>query len=85
MTKINYEGYHAILTSAERHGKDSEPEHEVGDLQQALAIAWEVLGEKGRQTLVERFFDEIAEDSDIGEGPKNEPIKKGQVRDRKGG
>lgn len=60
---VNYDGYNCILKSAENHGRDSEPDHEVGDLQDALSIAWELLDEKGRQTLVERFFDEVALES----------------------
>lgn len=72
MAEVNYDGYNAILKSAEKHGSDSEPDHEVGDLQDALSIAWELLDEKARQTLVERFFDEVAEDSDIGEGPEED-------------
>lgn len=29
-----------IIEAAEQHGRDSEPEHEVGDLQDALREAW---------------------------------------------
>ena len=72
MAEVNYDGYNAILKSAFQHGENSEHDHEIGDLQDALRIAWETLNEKGRQTLVERFFDEVAEDSDIGESPGDE-------------
>lgn len=30
-----------ILRAAERHGLESEPDHEVGDLQDALREAWD--------------------------------------------
>lgn len=50
-----------ILNSAQQHGEDSEPDHEVGDLQDALRIAWELLDGKGRQTLISRFFAEVAD------------------------
>lgn len=30
--------YNAIIAGAEQHGTDSEPEHEIGDLQEAVAV-----------------------------------------------
>jgi hypothetical protein len=33
----------ALLASAAQHGRDSEPDHEVGDLQQFLRLAWEIM------------------------------------------
>ncbi len=55
----------AILEHAEQHGAESEVEdgatHEVGDLQDALSIAWELLDPAGRKELVKRFFAEIAQ------------------------
>jgi hypothetical protein len=33
----------ALIQSAKQHGLDSEPDHEVGDLQQFLRIAWAVM------------------------------------------
>jgi len=63
IVSINYDGYDSIVKSAESHGLDSEPDHEVGDLQEALFIAWELLNEKTRKVLVKRFFDEVASES----------------------
>jgi hypothetical protein len=31
-----------IIAAAAEHGRQSEPDHEVGDLQQALRVAWEL-------------------------------------------
>ena len=32
-----------LIEAAEQHGQDSEPDHEVGDLQTYLRAAWKVL------------------------------------------
>lgn len=50
----------SILLAAHQHGIDSEPDHEVGDLQDALRIAWDLLDDSGRSTLLQRFRDEVA-------------------------
>lgn len=70
MTESDYDGFDKILEFAELHGTDSEADHEVGDLQDALQIAWELLNEKDRQTLVKRFFDAVAEEGRCYEDPK---------------
>ena len=51
-----------IFDSAQLHGQNDDPDHEVGDLQDALRIAWELLDESGRSDLVRRFVDEVATD-----------------------
>jgi hypothetical protein len=48
-----------ILRSAEQHDIDSEPDHEVGDLQNALRIAWEEMTSEQRKRLASRYFTEV--------------------------
>jgi len=45
-----------ILESAERHGQDSDPDHEVGDLQDALRIVWALLTPAARVKAHAAFF-----------------------------
>ena len=47
----------AILDSAEMHGHDSSPGHEVGDLQDALELAWSHLSAAQRTETAKRFFE----------------------------
>lgn len=37
------DGLQLVLKAAEQHGKESEPDHEVGDLQDALHVVWDLL------------------------------------------
>lgn len=32
-----------IIEAAANHGRDSEPDHEVGDLQDLLRVAWKIM------------------------------------------
>ena len=48
-----------LLASAKAHGENSEPDHEVGDLQDALRIAWDLLDEAKRRELLRRYFLEV--------------------------
>jgi hypothetical protein len=32
-----------IIKAAANHGRDSEPDHEVGDLQDLLRVAWKIM------------------------------------------
>lgn len=45
-----------ILDSAEAHGSESEAEHEVGDLQDALIAAWAVMTPAQRRQVHEECF-----------------------------
>jgi hypothetical protein len=36
-------GVERLIDSATQHGQDSEPDHEVGDLQGFLRLAWEIM------------------------------------------
>jgi hypothetical protein len=45
-----------IFSAARRHGQDSEPEHEVGDLQDALSVAWNLLTPAQQQQVYEAHF-----------------------------
>jgi hypothetical protein len=46
-----------IIGSAEKHGKESEPDHEVGDLQDALRAAIELMTE-GQLKEMSKWADE---------------------------
>ncbi len=43
------------LEAAERHGQDSDPDHEIGDLQQLVALLWEHLPPEGRRAVAEEW------------------------------
>ena len=45
-----------IIDAAERHGRVSDPDHEVGDLQDALRGAWSVLTPAQRKSLHRAHF-----------------------------
>lgn len=45
----------AIIQAATAHGEESEPDMEVGDLQQALRVAWELLPGEARLQMVESY------------------------------
>lgn len=47
-----------ILQAAEQHGNDSDPDHEVGDLQDALRLAWAALTTAQREHVHRDFFAE---------------------------
>lgn len=59
-----------ILGSAAQHGSDSEPEHEIGDLQDALRAAWTKLSPQDRQEVFTRL--DLWDD----------PIRSGTIRGR---
>lgn len=42
-TAIDTTSIEAYLDAAKTHGEDSEPDHEVGDLQQYLRAAWAIM------------------------------------------
>lgn len=52
--------YEAIIASAEQHGADSDPDHEVGDLQDAL---WEAIARLSPLDLKE-FDEEMSQQFD---------------------
>lgn len=41
-----------ILNAAEQHGRESEPEHQVGDLRDALRLAWRHLTPDARERVL---------------------------------
>ena len=45
-----------ILEAARRHGLASEADHEVGDLQDALRIAWTALTPAERERVHREYF-----------------------------
>lgn len=40
-----------FITAAKKHGEDSHPDHEVGDLQDLLRAAWEIMTPDQRYKL----------------------------------
>jgi len=60
-------GYWPLLNAASNHGGESEPDHEIGDLQDVVASAWRIMSQKQRaQLLVDcEELAEWAEDKDI--------------------
>ena len=47
-----------IIAAAERHGEQSEPDHEVGDLQDALRAAWALLSPDQRRKVHAAHFED---------------------------
>jgi hypothetical protein len=41
-----------VIVAAQRHGEDSEPDHEVGDLQEALRLAWNFMSHAMRNDFM---------------------------------
>lgn len=56
------EMYQAIVDAAEAHGQADDPDHEVGDLQDALRIACELLAIEQVAILHEVYFEEHGEE-----------------------
>jgi hypothetical protein len=46
-----------IIGAAAKHGHDSEPDHEVGDLQDALRLAWAELTPAKRKKIHAAYFE----------------------------
>ena len=44
--------FNNALIAAKRHGENSDPDHEVGDLQDMLRVAWALMTETQRQKLL---------------------------------
>jgi hypothetical protein len=60
-------GYWPLINSANNHGRESDPDHEIGDLQDVVALAWRIMSQKQRsQLLVDcEELANWAEDKDI--------------------
>lgn len=50
-----------MLTSARRHGEESEPDTEVGDLQALVRMLWAAASEKTRVAVAKQFSDECGD------------------------
>jgi len=62
--------YQDILDAAKAHGENSEPEHEVGDLQEMLALAYNTMTREQREKFLGRAaVRELVERELDGEGP----------------
>lgn len=70
-----YEGLMWLYKFAEKHGIDSEPDHEVGDLQFALETAWNFLSAGRQRELVDickeewGYEEETSEEADEHNAP----------------
>ena len=49
----------AIIQRAKKHGEESEPDMEVGDLQQVLRFIWGTLTSYQRRVLLKQITDEV--------------------------
>ncbi len=47
-----------IMDSAEAHGLESEPDHEAGDLKNALVVAWAVMTPEQRRQVHKAHFED---------------------------
>ena len=45
-----------IMSAADRHGEQSEPEHEVGDLQDAIRLMWGKLTYEQKRAVHNDYF-----------------------------
>lgn len=45
-------GYGYLWEAAAEHGRQGDPDHEVGDLQDCLREAWKVMNEEQRQKVL---------------------------------
>ena len=50
-----------LLDAAEAHGKESEPEHEAGDLRDILLSCWQRLSSAQRRAIYDEHRDLVAE------------------------
>jgi hypothetical protein len=41
-----------LIDAAAKHGQDSDPDHEVGDLQEFLRLAWELMTDEQCERLM---------------------------------
>jgi hypothetical protein len=46
-----------LITAAELHGQESEPDHEVGDLQDVLRTCWRLMSGDQRRMAYEAHMD----------------------------
>jgi hypothetical protein len=53
-----------MIEDAERHGRESEPDHEVGDLQALVRVLWAALPPAARATIATEWRAWDADDSD---------------------
>lgn len=49
----------AIIQRAKKHGEESDPDMEVGDLQQVLRFVWGTLTSYQRRVLLKQITDEV--------------------------
>lgn len=62
MNEKQNDGLQLILSAAKAHGEGSEPEHEVGDLQDVLRCAWALMTPMQRVSLLRsREVDDLVE------------------------
>jgi hypothetical protein len=54
-------GIEALLAAAQAHGEQSEPDHEVGDLQEILRACWAAMTPRARRQILDGFRDFLAD------------------------
>jgi hypothetical protein len=65
--------YQQICERALEHGRDSEPEHEVGDLQEAVAVLLELVPEESLSKLPQMLAERDVDGWRTAETPPDEP------------
>lgn len=50
-----------VILAAEEHGKQSEPDHEVGDLQEALRVCWRLMTTRQREEAADVLHEQVEE------------------------
>jgi hypothetical protein len=51
---VSQGGLEALLAAAAAHGKQSEPDHEVGDLQEVLRSCWELMDPRQQREVMDQ-------------------------------
>lgn len=47
-----------VILAAEEHGKQSEPDHEIGDLQEALRVCWRLMTTRQREEAADLLHEQ---------------------------
>jgi hypothetical protein len=61
-----------FIAAAQKHGEDSEPDHEVGDLQDMLRAAWSIMTPEQRRTFATTEEVDNVMDSAYGDGDEED-------------
>jgi hypothetical protein len=72
MTKPIYD-VEFLIEAAKQHGEDSEPDHEVGDLQEFLRVAYELMTTEQQNGFMRNYVVKQVLESALWELPVNYP------------